>query len=116
MITHELVIGYPHALKRSLLFSAPRSVAVTARGPARWLTVCLPLASGAPPASPFPLHWHRLPSSLAPQSRRRHAPPARSRESHQVGQLLAPRVLHPVGKQHDPLRAERVDGALVVRD
>jgi hypothetical protein len=26
MITHELVIGYPHALKRSLLFSAPRNV------------------------------------------------------------------------------------------
>src|SRR5690348_16600270 len=42
--------------------------------------LCLPLASGAPPASPFPLHCVAFPrrSSLAPQSRQRRAPPARS--------------------------------------
>src|SRR5215469_10906680 len=52
-----------------------------------------PLASVAPPASPFPLHWHRLPSSLpppslAPPSRRRRAPAARSLDP-PLGPLLA---------------------------
>src|SRR6202049_1019941 len=42
------------------------------------LTLCLPPASGAPPASPFPLHCAAFPrrSSLAPQSRPHPAPPA----------------------------------------
>src|SRR5260221_12312613 len=42
---------------------------------------CPPLASGAPPAAPFPLHCAAFPrrSFLAPQSRRHRAPSARSR-------------------------------------
>src|SRR5580693_8487513 len=42
--------------------------------------LCFLLASGAPPASPFPLHCGAFPrrSFLAPQSRRHRAPLARS--------------------------------------
>src|SRR6266851_6224254 len=44
------------------------------------LMLCFPLASGAPPTSPSPLHCAAFPrrSFLAPQSRRRRAPAARS--------------------------------------
>src|SRR5215813_939404 len=67
-------------------------------------SVSAPLACGAPPASPFPLHWHRLPSSFAPASlparlpippslsRRRRAPPARSSPAPGRGDDLARRV------------------------
>src|SRR6266705_1545077 len=53
--------------------STPVAVAV--------LMLCHRLASGPPPASSFPLHCDAFPprSSLAPGSRRRRAPPARSR-------------------------------------
>src|SRR6266851_4547015 len=44
------------------------------------LMLCFPLASGAPPTSPSPLHCAAFPrrSFVAPQSRRRRAPSARS--------------------------------------
>ena len=96
MITHELVIGYPHALKRSLLFSAPRNVGSGVRG------AC----------SARGVDGGRPPPGLAQLAGLRD----RSGQRDQVGQLLTPRVLDPIGKQHDPFRAERVDGALVVRD
>src|SRR6266566_8515138 len=52
------------------------------------LTLCLPLASGAPPASPSPFTGAAFPrrSSLAPQSRRHRAPAALSPTGGQAGQ------------------------------
>src|SRR5438132_13990455 len=103
MITHEPVIGYPHACKRSLLFSA-----ASGAGP-EWLAAGM-AASAALLASPC--IWACLLCCASGAVR----PHCASGQRHQVRQFLTPRVLHAVGQQHDPLRAERLDRALIVRD
>jgi hypothetical protein len=78
MITHQVVIGYPHDGKRSLVFRAAFTGQVGAH------------------ARPSPSHNKN------------------SGERHQVGEVLAPRILYPIGQQDHPLGLECLDRALVV--
>src|SRR5260370_1289037 len=71
VVGDEVVERLVYGLNEQVGFRAqmPENQGLRLRRPARsHLSSFLPLASGPRPASPFPLHRRRLPSSLVPRS------------------------------------------------